>query len=427
MAAIWATEFKHVVEIGFDNVHFFRDNPNVPSDLQMMPNLLQLLRGNGTLLSNSHTPLIAHTADDLLTTVTGLYGDRPACRSATSYQAYNTGRHDRPGQLIRVLDRPGLRHGQDPERGARHQPVHGLLGHPAGHHTPAPAPDSITPAPWVPFTRAGCDVGDVSTVDQVLENTSVDIPKVFGANSPEEQQLVDDPDSFKDPETADYVGLAVHCAKGSAFCADAEGVKYGQTTPSHTAVPDVLPDEPGGYTGYQALFGHRYIAPQLGAGTPNLTENGYQVTNAAGNLVDLNGNQINGAFLTNHPGFPGFSSINASQTLAYMADMLEKGVPVVNGYISDIHGNEDIPGLSACASAPDALGSGDPATWPRRSTTTRRSARSSSGWPRPGSRRRTRCSCSARTRVTTRPGPTSAAPCSPARLAVTAPRSAAAR
>ena len=41
-----------------------------------------------------------------------------------------------------------------------------------------------------------------------------------------------------------------------------------------------------------------------------------------------------------------------------MADMLESGVPVVNGYISDIHGNEDIPGLAACKNAPDALGSG---------------------------------------------------------------------
>ncbi len=73
------------------------------------------------------------------------------------------------------------------------------------------------------------------------------------------------------------------------------------------------------------------------------------MTNAAGNLVDLNGNQINGAFLSNHPGFPGFGPINASQTLAYMSDMLESGVPVVNGYISDVHGNESIPGLSACA------------------------------------------------------------------------------
>ena len=28
---------KHVVQLTFDNVHFFRDNPNVPSDLEMMP------------------------------------------------------------------------------------------------------------------------------------------------------------------------------------------------------------------------------------------------------------------------------------------------------------------------------------------------------------------------------------------------------
>jgi hypothetical protein len=69
---------KHVVELTFDNVHYFRDNPNVPSDLELMPNLLNFFTGNGTFLSNSHTPLIAHTADDLLTTWTGLYGDRQA-------------------------------------------------------------------------------------------------------------------------------------------------------------------------------------------------------------------------------------------------------------------------------------------------------------------------------------------------------------
>jgi hypothetical protein len=121
----------------------------------------------------------------------------------------------------------------------------------------------------------------------------------------------------------------------------------------------VLPNEPGGYNGFQALYGHRYVAPQLGAGTPSKTNaNGVAVTNAAGNLVDENGNQINGAFLSNHPGFPGFGSINASQTLAYLADMLESGVPVVNGYMSDIHGNEHITGVSACSGAPAALGSG---------------------------------------------------------------------
>jgi hypothetical protein len=228
--------------------------------------------------------------------------------------------------------------------------------------SPPPQPNTITPAPWVPYSRAGCDAGYVGTANVELENTAVDIPKVFGPNSPEAQQLAADTDPFKDAETADYVGVAVHCAQSSAFCADAQGVKFGQTSPSPTASPDLLPDEPGGYQGFQGLFGHRYVAPQLGAGTPNLSHNGYQVTNAGGNLVDLNGNQINGAFLTNYPGFPGFSSINASQTLAYLADMQEAGVPVTSGYISDIHGNEHIPALSGtsgpCAGAPSALGPG---------------------------------------------------------------------
>ncbi|HEX3740615.1 MAG TPA: hypothetical protein VHV29_12995, partial [Terriglobales bacterium] len=33
-------KLKHVVYIEFDNVHFTRDNPNVPSDLEQIPNLL---------------------------------------------------------------------------------------------------------------------------------------------------------------------------------------------------------------------------------------------------------------------------------------------------------------------------------------------------------------------------------------------------
>ena len=45
-----------------------------------------------------------------------------------------------------------------------------------------------------------------------------------------------------DQETADYVGIGVHCAQGAAFCADATAVKFGQTTPSKTAVSDLLPD-----------------------------------------------------------------------------------------------------------------------------------------------------------------------------------------
>ena len=357
---------KHVVELTFDNVHYFRDNPNVPSDLQMMPNLLNFFENNGTFLANNHTPLIAHTADDLLTTFTGLYGDRQGMPVSNGYQAYNT---DGPNGTFNSTDPAGsFAYWTDPVNDTASKPSPGHDTNPNLVYSPVPpstaahtvASTTSTPAPWVPYTRAGCDVGDVATVNQELENTTPDIADAFGASSPEAQQLAADPDSFKDAETADYVGLAVHCAQGNAFCSTAQAVKYGQTSPSPTAVTDSLPAEPGGYTGFQALFGHRYVAPQLGAGTPSLIRNGVQITNAAGNLVDENGNQINGAFLTSHPGFPGFGPVNASQTLAYAADMLESGVPVVNGYIADIHGNEHIPGLAACNGAPSALGPGTP-------------------------------------------------------------------
>ena len=60
-------QIQHVIYIQFDNVDFRRDNPNVRSDLEQMPHLLNFLKNNGTLLTNHHTPLIAHTADDIIT------------------------------------------------------------------------------------------------------------------------------------------------------------------------------------------------------------------------------------------------------------------------------------------------------------------------------------------------------------------------
>jgi hypothetical protein len=353
---------KHVIELTFDNVHYFRDNPNVPSDLQMLPNLLHFIEGNGTLLSNNHTPLIAHTADDILTTLTGLYGDRQGEPIANDYQAYNKDGTTDPAASFTYWTDPIYDTASHPNAGHDTNPNMVYSPTPPATTYPKPKPDTVTPAPWVPFTRAGCDVGGVATANMELENPSYDIPHVFGPNSPEAKQLAADSDPYKDAETADYVGVAVHCAKGGtegAFCASAMGVKYGETKPTHTATPDLLPSEPGGYHGYQALFGHRYVAPQLGAGKPNLFHNGYRVTNAAGNLVDLDGNQLNGAYLTDHPGFPGFGSINAAQSLAYIADMQEAGVPVTDLYIADLHGNEYIPALSKeCAKAGSALGSG---------------------------------------------------------------------
>jgi hypothetical protein len=358
---------QHVVQITFDNVHFFRDNPNVPSDLEQVPNLLNFFEKNGTFLSNNHTPLIAHTADDILTTYSGLYGDRQGDGISNSYQSYNKngpngtfGTTDLDTAFTYwtdpIADEGSPSTGSDTNPNMVYAPV------PPATARPPVSPTSTPPAPWVPFTRAGCNVGDVATANQELESTSPDMADAFGANSPEVAQLNADTDPYKDPETADYIGVAVHCAQGNAFCTSATGDRGNETTPSPTAQPDLLPDEPGGYNGYEALFGHNYVAPQLGAGKPSLSRNGYEITNSKGNLVDLNGNEIDGAFLTNYPGFPGFSSINASQTLAYMADMLESGVPVVSGYISDLHGNEFIQGLSSkgepCYHAGDALGSG---------------------------------------------------------------------
>jgi hypothetical protein len=141
---------EHVIELTFDNVHFFRDNPNVPSDLELMPHLMNFLQGNGALLSNMHTPLIAHTAYDSLTTYTGLYGDRHGMPISNSYRTYNPdGTTDPAGSFVYWTD-----------------PVFDTLATPnAGHDTnqsmvysadvPASGttPNTVSPAPWVPFTR----------------------------------------------------------------------------------------------------------------------------------------------------------------------------------------------------------------------------------------------------------------------------------
>src|SRR5579871_2957155 len=76
-----ANGVKHVIVIEFDNTHFMRDiardgSTNVPSDLEQMPHLLNFLTGNGTLLTNHHTPLISHTSDDITTSETGVYPAR---------------------------------------------------------------------------------------------------------------------------------------------------------------------------------------------------------------------------------------------------------------------------------------------------------------------------------------------------------------
>ncbi|HEX9336683.1 MAG TPA: hypothetical protein VF892_12395, partial [Pseudonocardiaceae bacterium] len=299
---------RHVVELTFDNVHFSRDNPNVPSDLEQMPNLLNFLTHNGTLLANEHTPLIAHTADDIITTLTGVYGDKHGQPVSNSYRVFNNdGSTSSASSFAYWTD-----------------PV-------AASHTTDTTPTMVTPtgavapAPWVPFTRAGCDVGAISTANIEIENVSTDVPTIFGPNSTQESEVQAQTKQFGFPDiaTADYEGIAVHCAD------TAKSVCAGNSN----AVADALPSEPGGYQGFQGLFGNKYVAPLIG-GTQTAT--GVRVDDLSGQPLtnDFAGKDVHGTYF----GFPGFS-VTATQTLGYIADMQEHGIPVTYGYISDEHGN----------------------------------------------------------------------------------------
>src|SRR3954466_10101011 len=332
---------QHVINIVFDNVHFFRDNPNVPSDLEQMPHLLNFLESNGTVFSNSHTPMIAHTADDSLTIYTGLYGDRHGQPVSNTYNVYNPDGTTDTATSFTYWTSPIIDTKTSPPAPSTVDQAPTMT---YSDTVPASgAPNRVAPAPWVPFTRAGCTVGDFSTANMVLENPAVDVPTVFGAGSPEASQTAADPDRFKDVEVAQYVGEAVHCAQGAAICAN-----------SPRSVGDELPTEPGGYDGFHALFGAKYIAPAIGGG-PNVTRHGHQITDANGDLVDLDGNTLQEPF-THTPGFPGFNP-TASQSLAVLADMQEAGIPVTYGYISDVHDKKT--GATGCTSPGNALGPGD--------------------------------------------------------------------
>jgi hypothetical protein len=269
---------QHVIYLQFDNTHFRRDNPNVPSDLEQMPHLLNFIKNGGTLLANHHTPLISHTADDIVTSLTGVYPDRHGIPISNSYDFFKAdGTTGFTSAFLYWND---------------------LIPDPANAFNMLAANGKNAPAPWVPFTRAGCDVGAVGTANIELENPIPDVPQVFGANSPEAQEA----NNNSDQATADFIGIAIHCGKGGGAC-----------TGANRAVADVLNDEPGGYNGFLALFGHKYVVPTI----------------AANGVKDFNGNPISG--------FPGFDGMLPAVSLAYVAAMQESGVPVTYAYLSDAH------------------------------------------------------------------------------------------
>jgi hypothetical protein len=245
---------KHVVYLQFDNVHLRRDSPNVPSDLEQIPSLLNFLRGNGTLLTNHHTPLISHTSVDIVTSLTGVYGEKFGFAVGNSFGFFDpTGTPHFASSFAYWTDLVNEGTAQSPINVPQMVDQRG----------------KIHPAPWVPFTRAGCDVGAFSLANIEFENTGSDVNTVFGNPSPEATEVATDSQS-SDPKVraipaADFEGIAIHCAKNSPLC-----------TKSANARPDVLNDEPGGYNGFQALFGNKYVAPAINGGQ--------------GFVLDLNGN-----------------------------------------------------------------------------------------------------------------------------------------
>ena len=308
-----AAKIQHVIYLQFDNTHFNRDNPNVASDLEQMPHLLNFLKDNGTLFTNDHTILISHTAGGILSSLTGLYPDRQGQTVSNSYDYF-------PASKIPTFT-SSFKYWTNPVD-------------PTNNTLPNMITDGqkTTPAPWVPFTRAGCDVGGVGTANIELENNGTsatgDITQVFGQGSSQWNEAVADPQEAQ----TDFVGIAIHCAQTpSSVCANNPNAK-----------PDALLDEPNGYTGFDALFGSKYVNPAITNGNACVNDtSGQPITDPRGFC-----------------GFPGFDGMLAKNTLGYVAQMQENGVPVTYGYISDAH-DLHVPTLSTDSYSSSATGPGE--------------------------------------------------------------------
>lgn len=321
---------KHIVYLQFDNVHLHRDNPNVPSDLEQIPNLLNFLKDQGALFTNHHTPLISHTSVDITTSLAGVYGEKFGFAVGNSFGFFDpSGNPHFTSSFAYWTDQVN----ENPSGSPNYVPQ--MVDQRGKTH----------PAPWVPFTRAGCDVGAFSIANIELENANGsatgDLATVFGNPSSELTEGSSNPTLA----AADFEGIAIHCAQVStSICNN----KFAQP------VADKLPDEPqpngtgtGGYVGYQALFGNKFVAPAINGG------NGF--------VLDLDGHHVQDSH--GNDGFPSSFDPSPSQSLGYVAQMLEAGVQVVYFYIEDAHDNHvSSTQFTSCPSNPDgAFGPGEAA------------------------------------------------------------------
>ena len=389
-----ANPLKHVIYLQFDNTHLFRDRTNVASDLEQMPHLMNFLSDNGTLSDNEHTILISHTAGGILSSLTGLYPDRTGQAVSNSYGFF------RPDGSVGFSS--SFKYWTDTTDG----------GNPA-NSPPTPSADpnfnmvtdggNNTPAPWVPWARAGCDVGNVSTANAVLENnnaitfrtspaaTSLASPANVGdtnvkVNSTaglapgqkvviERSNVAAEFNSIKTVGTAGPLGTGIDLdtpltnghGSGAAFTVytlDPTGDMtkvFGEGSPEWIEGRNAQVAPSGTAAAARALTDFVGIAVHCGAGggvcknNPNARDDvspneptGFQglfgalYVNPAINDGHDFVDDTTGAPVTDpfgHPGFPGFDGVPAKVTLGYIAQMQEAGVPVTFGYISDAHDN----------------------------------------------------------------------------------------
>jgi len=374
-------QIKHVIYLQFDNTHFRRDRPDVASDLEQMPHLLNFLTGNGSLLTNDHTILISHTAGGILSSLTGLYPDRNGQTVSNSYDYFQ--------QNGVPTFTSSFKYWTDTVDGAN-ETLPNMVGD--GGQT--------APAPWLTYTGAGCSVGGVSAANIELENaTAIGITSLSAATAVGDtvikvgsvssmvagQQLTIDVGASTETATISKVGTAGATGTGVTLTAPltiahAAGARvYGpapagdmtrvfgvgspewneardsQLAPSGSAArnlaltdfvgiaihcaqgqspcsgnTDAKPDDativPGSSGGFKGLFGAKAVNPAIGG------------TNGCVKATD--GTNITDGF--NQCGFPGFDGALAKNTLGEVAQMQEHGVPVTFAYISDAHDNHTL-------------------------------------------------------------------------------------
>ena len=161
----------------------------------------------------------------------------------------------------------------------------------------------------MPYTRAGCNFGSVAAADTELENTTPDVPLVFGAHSWEAKEAENA--KLANKAQADFMGLSVHCAAGPR---SVPGAPRGRRRAARRARR--LPGVP------RAVRQPVHPAALISPAGPVRNLDGQVIKDTSGDI-----------------GFPGYNGMDGSNALAYTLDMQTHGVPVTFTYLTDLHDN----------------------------------------------------------------------------------------